>query len=63
MRCIEISEGGGRQKPTYARLIETWDVLKSKGNQHNSQKVFRLIETWDVLKCLSATDPRKSGLD
>ena len=60
---LKLVRGGGRQKPTYARLIETWDVLKSKGNQHNSQKVFRLIETWDVLKCLSATDPRKSGLD
>ena len=49
MRCIEI------RHPLFAwqhcvRLIETWDVLKSKYKLIETYILQRLIETWDVLK-------------
>ena len=49
MRCIEIPEPCGCRQDLY-RLIETWDVLKSKVTVSKNPVGTWLIETWDVLK-------------
>ena len=51
MGCIEIPVQIGIIVGN-ERLIETWDVLKSRITVRITIKIPRLIETWDVLKSL-----------